>query len=45
LVTLGIIARDRRVMGPMAIRWRKQVGLAGIAAAFLSLTVLAFAVH
>ncbi|WP_338055086.1 NRAMP family divalent metal transporter [Sulfobacillus harzensis] len=40
LVTLGLIARDRRTMGPMAIRWRRQLGLAAIIALFIGLAVL-----
>ncbi len=42
LVTLGIVARDRRTMGLMAIRWRRQLGLAAITALFLTLALLAF---
>ncbi len=43
LVTLGLIARDRRTMGPMAIRWRRQLGLAGIAGLFILLAILGLA--
>jgi Mn2+/Fe2+ NRAMP family transporter len=42
LVTLGLIARDRRTMGLMAIRWRRQLGLAGITAVFIVFGILAF---
>jgi Mn2+/Fe2+ NRAMP family transporter len=41
LVTLGLIARNRRVMGPMAIRWKRQWALAAITALFIVLAVLA----
>lgn len=40
LITLGLIARDRRTMGLMAIRWRRQISLAGIALLFLILAIL-----
>ncbi len=40
LVTLGLIARNRRTMGPMAIRWRRQVGLSAIILLFVGLGVL-----
>lgn len=40
LVTLGLVARDRRTMGPMAIRWRRQLGLAAIAGLFILLAIL-----
>ncbi len=43
LITLGLIARDRRAMGPMAIRWRRQLGLLGITGLFVVLAVLSFA--
>lgn len=43
LVTLGIVARDRHIMGLMAIRWRRQLGLAAITAVFIFLGILAFA--
>lgn len=43
LITLGIVARDRHTMGLMAIRWRRQLGLAGITAVFVVLGILAFA--
>lgn len=41
LITLGLIARDRHAMGLMAIRWRRQIGLAAIIALFMGLGVLA----
>jgi Mn2+/Fe2+ NRAMP family transporter len=41
LITLGLIARDRRIMGLMAIRWRRQIGLAAIIALFVGLGVIA----
>lgn len=45
LITLGLIARDRRTMGLMAIRWRRQVGLAGITVLFIGLGVMAFVLN
>lgn len=45
LITLGIIARDRKTMGLMAIRWRRQWGVAGITAVFIVLGILAFALQ
>lgn len=43
LVTLGLIARDRRTMGHMAIRWRRQAALATITALFIVLAVFGLA--
>lgn len=40
LVTLGLIARNRHTMGPMAIRWRRQIGLTSIILLFVGLGVL-----
>ena len=45
LITLGIIAKDRRIMGLMAIRWRRQVGMAGITLLFVVLGILAFVLN
>ncbi|MCY0879750.1 MAG: divalent metal cation transporter [Firmicutes bacterium] len=41
LITLGLIARNRRLMGPMAIRGKRQAALAVITLLFLLLAVLA----
>ncbi|PSR20775.1 MAG: hypothetical protein C7B45_13440 [Sulfobacillus acidophilus] len=41
LITLGLVARDRRTMGLMAIRWKRQLGLAAIIVLFIGLGILA----
>lgn len=40
LIILGLIARDRYMMGPMAIRWRRQIVLLGIILLFIALAIL-----
>jgi len=40
LIILGIIARDRHMMGPMAIRWRRQILLLVIISIFAYLAIL-----
>jgi len=39
LITLGLIARNRRTMGSMAMRWRRQLGLIAIILLFIGLAV------